>query len=49
MEENEDLAKYKAEYSRLFELLYRAHKTEKELVEERQLLKVKISIKIATF
>lgn len=41
MGDNEDLAKYKAEYAKLFELLYQAHKTEKKLLKERESLKVK--------
>ncbi|XP_076230789.1 cilia- and flagella-associated protein 58 [Calliopsis andreniformis] len=38
MKSNEALAPFLAEYTRLFELLYKAHKTEKELTEKCTLL-----------
>lgn len=40
MKSNEALATYEAEYTRLFESLYKAHRLEEELTEKCRLLKV---------
>lgn len=42
MNSNEALALFKAEYTRLYESLYKTHRNEKELLEQCTLLKVKL-------
>lgn len=42
MSANEALAPFETEYTRLYESLYKAHRNEKELLEQCMLLKVKL-------
>lgn len=41
MKNNEALAPYEEEYTRLFESLYKAHRNENELTEKCKLLQVR--------
>ena len=49
MKKNEALAVYEAEYTRLFESLYKTHRNEDELIEKCRLLEVKLFIKLLPY